>query len=198
MKKMKRAGTEWKIVQAAMEIIVEKGLASVSMAMIARRARTGMGAIYHHFPTKEELINNIYTKIRDLQNPVKVNDPVDQKTEDFFLSFSNHYLSFFIHRPREFFLFMDQCEQSPIISDNSKQLDERSFWPLVEVLAKGQREKLIKNDLPATALAYFVKGALDGFLRWFFTRYKDEYVISPLELTRTIWDGIKCPLEIGQ
>ncbi len=50
------AGTQAKLLDAAVECLVELGFAKTSTQEIARRAGVSRGAQLHHFPTKESLV----------------------------------------------------------------------------------------------------------------------------------------------
>lgn len=48
-----------RIREAAVEIVSEKGIPNSSVASIARRAGVSVGYLYRHYPSKEELINDL-------------------------------------------------------------------------------------------------------------------------------------------
>jgi len=51
-----KAKTRVKILEAAIDVIIEKGYKSASMREIARRAGVGDATIYNYFPSKEKLL----------------------------------------------------------------------------------------------------------------------------------------------
>lgn len=51
-----KAKTRSKILEAAVDVITEKGFKSASMREIARRAKVGDATIYNYFPSKEKLL----------------------------------------------------------------------------------------------------------------------------------------------
>ena len=51
-----KAKTRIKLLEAAVDVISEKGLKSASMREIARRAKVGDATIYNYFPSKEKLL----------------------------------------------------------------------------------------------------------------------------------------------
>ena len=55
-----RIATRKKIINAAVEVIIEKGLKTASMREIAKLAGIGDATIYNYFPTKEALIYGYY------------------------------------------------------------------------------------------------------------------------------------------
>jgi AcrR family transcriptional regulator len=51
-----KAKTRIKILEAAVDVIIEKGFKSASMREIARHAKVGDATIYNYFPSKEKLL----------------------------------------------------------------------------------------------------------------------------------------------
>ena len=47
------------LVQAALELFAERGIASTSMAAIARHAGVSKGLAYHYFPSKDDLVGAV-------------------------------------------------------------------------------------------------------------------------------------------
>lgn len=56
-RKQQSRQTEQKILQAALELMREKGFEGVSVRDICRQAAITTGAFYHHFPSKEAMIS---------------------------------------------------------------------------------------------------------------------------------------------
>src|SRR3954451_13211893 len=56
----RRLGARRRIVAAALEIVAEEGYAEASMAAVARRAGVATGSIYRHFPSKGELLAEVF------------------------------------------------------------------------------------------------------------------------------------------
>jgi AcrR family transcriptional regulator len=53
------------ILQTAMKLFIKKGIHSTSTASIAKKSGVATGTLFHHFKTKEELVNELYTLIFD-------------------------------------------------------------------------------------------------------------------------------------
>src|SRR5215217_6300703 len=51
------------ILQAALELIAERGFHGAPMSLVAQRAGVSAGIIYHYFASKEELIHALYRQI---------------------------------------------------------------------------------------------------------------------------------------
>lgn len=54
--KQEKSRTRQRILQAASDVIIEKGFKAASMREIARRAEVGDATIYNYFPSKEKLL----------------------------------------------------------------------------------------------------------------------------------------------
>lgn len=64
-----KARTRTRLLEAAVDVIVEKGFKSASMREIAQRANVGDATIYNYFPTKEKLL---YGYCEEVQHRVRV------------------------------------------------------------------------------------------------------------------------------
>lgn len=51
------------ILEAAMRLFVENGIKGTPTSQIAKEAGVATGTLFHHFPTKEELVDELYTSI---------------------------------------------------------------------------------------------------------------------------------------
>lgn len=54
-----------KILETAMRLFVEKGIQSTPTSLIAKEAGVATGTLFHHFKSKEELVNALYNSIFD-------------------------------------------------------------------------------------------------------------------------------------
>jgi AcrR family transcriptional regulator len=55
------------ILDAMLDIVVERGFHDAPMSLIATRAGASAGVIYHYFSSKEEIIQALYERIRALK-----------------------------------------------------------------------------------------------------------------------------------
>ncbi len=78
LKEKQRQEREELIIQAAEEVLLEKGYYETSMDEIAARVGIAKGTIYKHFPGKEELVLGIFK--RDLQALLQgIDDVIDKE-----------------------------------------------------------------------------------------------------------------------
>lgn len=56
----REAGPRERILQAALELFVERGYFNTNVPDISKRSRCSVGSIYHHFLNKEEIARHLY------------------------------------------------------------------------------------------------------------------------------------------
>lgn len=176
------------IIKAALELLVENGIHATPMSAIAKAAGTGMGTIYNYFPTKDILINAIYTYIKEQEISVfqsfEPNEPIKTQFKIYYIK----GIEFFVNNPL-FFKFIEQLQASPIITEESKNFGYKAIDPVIQLLLKGQQEKVIKN-VSLEEILQFIGGAIVSYLRWYFnqTNPNPESINNQLSM---VWDAIK-------
>lgn len=101
------------ILEAALELIAEHGLQHTPMSLISRHARASAGVIYHHFESKEDLLQTLYWRIKGeiARTLVAADDPgqpLAKRFQTIWLSIVYYGLT---HR-REI-VFLEQYESVP-------------------------------------------------------------------------------------
>jgi TetR/AcrR family transcriptional repressor of nem operon len=78
---MSREETRTRLLNAAMRLFHEQGFAATGVATILRDAGVNSGSLYHHFASKEDLLERVLDRYVDLLHPV-VLDPVREREPD--------------------------------------------------------------------------------------------------------------------
>ncbi len=153
-----------KILAAALELFVEKGLQATPMSAVARRAGTGMGTIYHHFESKEELVNAIFLDIKTKEYHYIFHDLDDDRPiRTQFEHIYERLIRFFFSHPAAF-RFIDQYAASPVIQEPVRREGYARFDRLFATLRRGQEQRIVK-EAPVEQLNAFVYGGISNFLR---------------------------------
>ena len=185
----KRSG----IIQAALDLIVERGFHGTSMAMVAERADVGAGTIYHYFESKEALIKELY---RELEEKVTVTlwegNPISMPIRERFIHLWTVLLKYFMAHPL-CFRYMQQYHNSPygVSLRREKMLtkaDDRDIFK--KLFEEGISQKVIKG-LPLSMLSALAFGPLISMARDHilgFTRLDDHLIAKTV---KACWDGIK-------
>lgn len=173
---------------AALDLLVKKGIHNTPMSEIARAAGTGMGTIYNYFPNKEELINEIYVNIRmqekDLFLEVDTTHPIKTRFEDYLTVL----IEFFLQQP-SYFNFLLQLEASPIITDENRKKGRESVEIVADLLKSGQESRVVKN-MEIGEILTFIGGGIYSYLRQHMDAPEKERT-SLSNHIQMVWDGIK-------
>lgn len=178
------------ILLAAMNLFVEKGIQGTPMSAIAKAAGSGMGTIYNYFATKEELINAIYLHIKtsEITQTLKSLDS-NSSLKTRFLGFYISFINFYLKHPAGF-AFMDQMQNSPIITEETKAQGMNAFAPVFELITQGQNEGIIK-PVAMESIIYFLAGTINTFVRWILKADKNTQQQKIADQLTMVWDAVK-------
>lgn len=179
-----------RILNAALALIVERGLERTPMSMIAERAEVGMGTVYKYFANKEAIINSIYVKIKEEEaTTVFVNHKVQQSVHLTFLDYYGRMIDYFLSNPLRFD-FISRYAFSPIIKHDTQVTAMAQFYHFDDLYKRGLDEGLFKTIKAEhitffvfSAIAYWMKAA--GELK---IKIDDSYKETLLNMA---WDSIK-------
>lgn len=153
-----------RILNAALELIIERGLERTPMSKIADRAEVGMGTVYKYFKNKEDIINVIYVKIKEEEaEMVFVNNGLSSGVKETFIDYYSRMIDYFLDNPLKF-NFISQYAFSPIIKKNTQQKAMLKFYYFDELYNKGIEEKLFK-EIKAEHLTFFVFSAIAYWIK---------------------------------
>lgn len=132
------------ILQATQQLIFEHGLQSISMSKIAREAGVGMGTIYNYFPTKEALINSLFSAINQaLSAAILATPAADAAIEAQVKQFCRTVLVYGRAHPQALLLY-EQLNHSPYILDAVQQEDYGMKAAFFQLMQAGQAAGVIK------------------------------------------------------
>ncbi len=134
-----------KILKTALTLFNEQGFEKTPTSKISTVAGVATGTLFHHFKTKEELINALYLEVKTQVNDVLREglDEVHSIREKFQLLWMN-YTSWVLAHPEEF-QFMVQFRESPYISKETKERIDEIFGYFMEILEEGKNQGLFFN-----------------------------------------------------
>lgn len=179
------------IFKSSLQLILNVGIAGLTMSKIAQHASIATGTLYIYFKSKEELLNKLYLHLNS-QSRERFMKGYD-KDEPFKIGFKKVWLNYLTHRIEHYeeSVFLEQYYRSPYISKDQKQLAENLKHPVHQMIQRGKKEKLVKNNIDNEMLFL----ALLGFIR----ELADEHVTKIYKLNKErieqafllSWDTIK-------
>jgi len=127
-----------KIIETAIELFVTQGLQQTSMAQLSQVSGVAVGTMYHHFKSKDVLIEAIFLYIQE-----DFGKSIELKGEDLDLPFEKRFeLSFkkafhyYPNHPNNFF-FIDTHNYSPIIPRKVREEGRRFYQQSMDLLKEG-------------------------------------------------------------
>ena len=178
------------ILKATMELITEHGFHATPMSMIAKQAGVAAGTIYNYFPSKDVLINQLYTELKEkmgdalLQN----NEGSGNLRERFFILYRNLF-QYFTQNPEEF-MFLEQYSNSPFINQTPENENLQFQQPVIEFL-KGGVELGIFRNLELELMTSIMYGQVVAVAK---LHLSGRLEISPQLLEKaaqSCWDSVK-------
>lgn len=144
------------ILQAMLELVAERGFHNAPMSLVAKRAGTSAGIIYHYFPSKDDLIRALYFHAKAKMGKVLMEGHTagTQPEQAFKTVWMNAYRFYRTHHQEVSFL--DQYENSPY-SESSPSVEtlaqqDQNFALLAHLFRTKSAGGPLKN-LPLEALS---------------------------------------------
>ncbi len=151
------------ILEAALELFVERGFYGTAVPTVAERAGVGAGTIYRYFDSKESLVNALYQYWKgELARRVLSDFPPAPGREQFSW-FWTRTAAFVLENPKAF-AFLELHHHASYLDDASRAIEERVIATATAFIQQMQAKKLVK-PLPPGVLMAVAYGALVGFVR---------------------------------
>jgi AcrR family transcriptional regulator len=181
----KPSGKRDDLLNAALKLIAEQGFHAAPMSQIAEKANIGVGTIYRYFKNKEELINGLYLEIRKrMAEAIMKGSDEKAPIKAQFVHALKNLIQYLMVNPTEI-QFTEQYENSPFITEATKNEILKTASPLSDLLERAKREKLLK-DLPFEMLMSMFSGVSMGLLKAYLQKKS-----SPAKMNKAIeaiWD----------
>ncbi len=179
--------------QAALELIAERGFHAAPMAEIAKKAGVAVGTIYRYFETKDVLITELHRELKDkMSATLQEGYPAKRPLREKFLYLTRGLLRYFITHPLHF-RYMEQYLNSPYgISLHRDRLliQPGNHDKLMDIFGLGLKRQALK-ELPEGVLFPLAFGPLIFIIRDHILGFivLDEALID--QTTEACWDAIK-------
>ncbi|HUF04696.1 MAG TPA: TetR/AcrR family transcriptional regulator [Aridibacter sp.] len=152
------------ICRAAIDLIHKDGFDDTSISKIAKEAGVSPATIYVYFKNKEDLLNEIYLKVKRAMSSATIKD-LDEGgdiEEEFRKAWFNFY-RYAVENPVDF-AFGEQFANSPLVNRLSRDEGEGLYGPLIELFERGKREGVFK-DIPLAVFSAFAFFPVIGLIR---------------------------------
>lgn len=130
---------------ATVKLVNEIGFAATSVSKIAREAGVSPATLYVYFKNKEDLLISTYMKIKEgMGETILENFDATRPLQEIFRTVwrnTFHYVS----ENLDEFRYAEQFSNSPYTEQVDKKKLEKQFKPLLQVIEKGKKEKILKD-----------------------------------------------------
>jgi AcrR family transcriptional regulator len=159
-----------KILAAALHLFNENGFAKTPTSRISREAGVATGTLFHHFKTKEDLINSLYLEIEtQLIEEARTWLERAEGTKDKFHNFWQGYVSWAMKNRRRYQFIIQFCESPYITSLIKQKVEDMENQLCNEPLEEGKKLGILRplpNDL--------IKSLADGILQQTICHFMDN------------------------
>ncbi|MBA3542079.1 MAG: TetR/AcrR family transcriptional regulator [Deltaproteobacteria bacterium] len=152
------------IMQAALDLFVERGFFGTAVPEIAERAGVGAGTIYRYFDSKEALVNAIYRQEKVMFAQVVINQfPATVATREQFRSLFMRMATFAAAHTRSF-VFLELHHHASYLDAESRAVEERMLALFSGVVVAAQARGELKAGDPRLLMG-IIMGAFIGIIR---------------------------------
>jgi AcrR family transcriptional regulator len=152
------------ILDAALELFVERGFFGTAVPEIADRAGVGAGTIYRYFESKEALVNAIYRQQKlHFAHVVLDNFPATAPTREQFRMLWTRMAAFATEHTNAF-IFLELHHHARYLDDESRAVENRMLELFTSVVTRAQTQGDLKAGSPRLLMG-LVMGAFVGVIR---------------------------------
>ncbi|EDM44489.1 transcriptional regulator [unidentified eubacterium SCB49] len=132
------------LIKATIELVNNNGFHATPMSKIAKMANVSPGTIYLYFENKQDLVNQTYIEVKTEYTNYAF------KTYDLTMTVAEGFKTIWFRiadfklNECENALFLAQCDNTPMIDEESRQEGIKHLQPLLDLWTRGKNESLIK------------------------------------------------------
>ena len=144
------------LLKATLSLVNNGGIQSASMAKVAKMANVSPATIYLFFESKQELVNQLYLDVKGsfaeaAFREQKSDDEVKKSFEKIWIAMAAFKLEH-----KEEASFLSQCDNTPMIDEETRQEGLKYLSPLFDLWSKGIKEGTIKDISPYLLYAFSI------------------------------------------
>nr|WP_321223384.1 TetR/AcrR family transcriptional regulator [uncultured Psychroserpens sp.] len=132
------------LIKATIELVNNNGFHATPMSKIAKMANVSPATIYLYFENKQDLVNQTYIEVKtEYTKYAFATYEQSMSVEAGFKLIWNRIADFKL-KECEHAMFLAQCDNSPMIDEDSRNEGIKHLQPLLDLWARGKAEGIIK------------------------------------------------------
>jgi len=184
-----------KLLDAAARVFVKKGYAQTTIRDIAKEAGVALGALYFHFPSKDEFATAVYEQgikaiWEHVEQDVAALPPGTGAKSRIEAAVLAHILATLDHGDYAAAIRFARDSLAPAaVQRRYRQTVDRyrQFWQ--QLIEEGQQSGAVRSDLSAGMLLFFLFGAVNWLGEWYDPK-RASIDLMVGEFTTLIFEGI--------
>jgi TetR/AcrR family transcriptional regulator, repressor of fatR-cypB operon len=178
------------ILDAALELFVERGFHGTAVPAVAERAKVGAGTIYRYFESKEALVNVLYREWKERLASHLLADfsPTGSAREQFGRVWRR--MADFVQRHPTAYAFLELHHHASYLDEESVKMEQQLFGLAITFIRSAQTRGEFRDMLPSV-LWSLVEGAFIGLVR---SSKEDRVELGPSTLEAAesaVWEMIR-------
>jgi TetR/AcrR family transcriptional regulator, fatty acid metabolism regulator protein len=163
-----KTARQLEIVEAALELIAEKGIQGFTIKNLSKKIGVTEPAIYRHFENKVEILIAILNTFKENTSKLFQNElnndlrPIEKISH----LFNKHFETFTTNPSLVSVIFSEEVfRNEPQLIEKIVEVIEKNGEILHEIISNGQQLGEIRKDIPANHLAIMTMGSLRLFVK---------------------------------
>ncbi|WP_179319940.1 TetR/AcrR family transcriptional regulator [Winogradskyella helgolandensis] len=178
------------LVRATIELVNNNGFHATPMSKIAKMANVSPATIYLYFENKQDLVNQTYIEVKAEYTKYafanyEANMPIEEGFELIWKRIADFKLNECEHA-----MFLAQCDNTPMIDEESRQEGIKHLQPLLDLWERGKKEGVIKPLSDYILYAY----AINPLSFLMMTQKRGAFTLDKTHLEeayQSAWSSIK-------
>ena len=132
------------LIKATIDLVNNAGFHATPMSKIAKMANVSPATIYLYFENKQDLLNKTYIEVKAKYTDYAFETYDENASVE--VGFENIWkrIADFKLKECENAMFLAQCDNTPIIDEDSRQESIKHLQPLLDLWKRGKKEGIIK------------------------------------------------------
>lgn len=178
------------LITATIELVNNSGFHATPMSKIAKIANVSPATIYLYFENKQDLVNQTYIEVKEKYTTYAFKGYSKTMSVEAGFELIWKQIADFKLKEIEKAIFLAQCDNTPMIDEESRNEGIKHLQPLLDLWVRGKKEGLIKQISDYLLYAYTINPL--SFLMM--SQQRGAFILDKLQLEdayKAAWNSIK-------
>jgi len=149
-----------RILDAASDLIIERGLQSTPMSLITKRAGVAVGSLYNYFTSKQDLVYSVFQRaMEDMAEAILAEYSAEASVQERFTSYWSAFLRYMLHNPNQTQLLL-YLTTTPYIDEGFREKASSALLHTHAAIIKAGRQEQLIRDVSTIMINWHLYGSL--------------------------------------